>query len=304
MGRSCMTGNWRRNSLVPRSCIALAMFMLIAVPRSGQGADSPAASRGEYLFHAAGCAGCHTSDNPKGQLLAGGRRLDTPFGAFYPPNITPDPEHGIGRWEFGDFVRAMREGKGPDGTIYFPAFPYPSYTGMSDADLSDLWVYLKTVPPVAAPAPGHDLNFPFNIRALVWPWRWLYFNAGEKPVDAARPEPWRRGAYLVRAVAHCGECHTPRNFLGGPENGRELAGNPNGPDGKRIPDITPNEKNGIGAWTVGDIESYLEMGILPDGDFAGGAMVEVIENSTSKMTPEDRKAVATYIKSVPASGAP
>ena len=291
-------------SLYHWSCIVLAMFVFSVMPREGYGADAPDVARGEYLFHAAGCAGCHTSVEPKGKLLAGGRRLDTPFGAFYPPNITPDPEFGIGKWTNADFVRAMREGKGPDGTIFFPAFPYPSYTGMADADLRDLWAYLKSVPPVAEAAPGHDLNFPFNIRALVWPWRWLYFDEGEKPDDGARSAQWNRGAYLVRAVAHCGECHTPRNFLGGPDTERELAGNPNGPDGKRIPDITPNPEKGIGNWSAADIVSYLESGILPDGDFAGGAMVEVIENSTSKMTPEDREAVAAFVTSVPASGAP
>ena len=299
-----MPGTLRQYPLTYWSRIALALFVIFALPGDGHGADSPAETRGEYLFHVAGCAGCHTSVEPKGELLAGGRRLDTPFGAFYPPNVTPDPQHGIGEWSYEDFSRAMREGKGPGGTIYFPAFPYPSYTGMSEVDLRDLWAYLKTVPAVAAAAPGHDLDFPFNIRALVWPWRWLYFEAGEKPVDSARPAQWNRGAYLVRAVSHCGECHTPRNFLGGPDHEKELAGNPNGPDGKRIPDITPDTANGIGTWSASDIESYLEMGILPDGDFAGGAMVEVIENSTSKMTPEDREAVATFLKSLPASGNP
>jgi mono/diheme cytochrome c family protein len=283
---------------------ASVVLTLALFPGVVLAAEQTAEQRGEYLFRVGGCQGCHTATEPKGQLLAGGRRLDTPFGAFYPPNITPDPEFGIGRWQFEDFRRAMREGKGPDGAVYFPAFPYPSYTGMSDGDLRDLWAYLRTVPPVAEAAPGHDLNFPFNIRMLVWPWRWLYFEPGGEPIDTARPAEWQRGAYLVRSVGHCGECHSPRNFLGGVDADRELAGNPQGPEGKRIPNITPDPGKGIGGWSPSEIASYLESGITPDGDFVGGPMYEVVENTTSKLTAEDRNAIVTYLKSLPAVGEP
>ena len=289
-----------------RSCcrISLTVLALIVVPYTVYGTEGTAEQRGEYLFKAASCAGCHTAVKPKGKFLAGGRPLETPFGAFFPPNITSDPEFGIGKWQFQDFVRAMRDGKGPDGTIYFPAFPYPSYTGMTDADLADLWAYLRTVPAVAEPAPGHDLDFPFNIRLLVWPWRWLYFEAGGAAIDQSRPAEWQRGSYLVRSVSHCGECHTPRNLLGGLDASRELGGNSAGPDGKGIPNISPHAQKGIGEWGVDDIESYLELGVLPDGDFAGGKMVEVIENSTGMMTAADRKAIAVFVKSVPSVDGP
>ncbi len=278
---------------------ALGVIVLGGAVTVSAAAPETAVARGAYLFAAAGCAGCHTRVKPKGRPLAGGRRLDTPFGAFYPPNITPDPEHGVGRWELTDFVRAMRHGRGPDGTLYFPAFPYPSYTGMSDGDLGDLWAYLKTVPAVAASGPDHDLEFPFNLRALVWPWRWLYFEPGALPPAPNRSARWNRGAYLVRVVGHCGECHTPRGLLGGVDPDRELGGNAKGPEGKRVANITPHRKKGIGDWSESEIASYLQDGGLPDGDLASGAMVEVIENSTSRLTDADRRAIAHYLKSVP-----
>jgi len=286
--------------------ICLGIVAGAAVPAAANtapdGALQNAVARGAYLFAAAGCAGCHTRVKPKGRPLAGGRRLDTPFGAFYPPNITPDPKHGIGGWKLADFIRAMRQGRGPDGALYFPAFPYPSYSGISDADLGDLWAYLKTVPAVAVAGPGHDLGFPFNLRTLVWPWRWLYFEPGVLRPDPSRSARWNRGAYLVRAVGHCGECHTPRSLLGGVDPDRQLGGNPKGPEGKRVANITPHIKKGIGDWSESDIASYLLDGGLPDGDLASGAMVEVIENSTSRLTDADRRAIANYLKSVPPQG--
>jgi len=283
--------------------VASAALMLAALSRPAAAAEMTAAQRGEYVFRAADCEGCHTAVKPKGKLLAGGRPLVTQFGTFYPPNITPDPRYGIGNWTFSQFARALRDGEG-SGTVLYPAFPYPSYTGMTDADLHDLWAYLRTVPPVAEPSRNHDLNFPYNIRLLTWPWRWLFFKEGGEPIDKSRPAIWQRGAYLVRSLGHCGECHTPRNFLGGVDNSRELGGNPDGPEGKHVPNITPDPKKGIGDWSVDDIAAYLESGITPDNDFAGGPMAEVIENSTSKLTDEDRKAIATYVKSVPPVGGP
>ena len=277
----------------------LGVAVLGAAISAFAAAPDDAVTRGAYLFAAAGCAGCHTRVKPKGGFLAGGRRLDTQFGAFYPPNITPDPLHGIGRWSLADFVRAMRQGRGPDGTLYFPAFPYPSYSGMSDGDLGDLWAYLKTVPAVAVTGPEHDLDFPFNLRVLVWPWRWLYFKGGALRSDPRRAAQYNRGAYLVRAVGHCGECHSPRGLLGGVDRERELGGNAKGPEGKLVANITPHAKKGIGDWTLPEIASYLQDGGLPDGDYAGGAMVEVIENSTSRLTGADRRAIAVYLKSVP-----
>lgn len=256
------------------------------------------AGRGEYIFHAAGCASCHTDIKHKGPPLAGGRALVTPFGTFYSPNITPDREHGIGAWSEADFVKALRQGRAPDGSAYYPAFPYPSYTAMRDDDIRDLWAFLRTQPAVDKPNHEHDLRFPFGWRPLVRIWQFLFLEEGPRPEADAKSAEWRRGAYLVRAVGHCGECHSPRNLLGAIEDARALSGNPDGPDGRRVPNITPGGKD-IRDWSVKAIASYLGTGVTPDGDFVGGAMVEVIENSTSKLTDADRQAIATYLESLP-----
>jgi len=280
-----------------------AVAILLAAPAFAAApgpVPSPAVKRGAYIFNAAGCAGCHTRVKPKGKMLAGGRRLKTPFGAFYSPNITPDRTHGIGTWSFGDFVRAMRAGRAPDGAFYFPAFPYPAYTGMSDTDLADLWAYLRTVPAAATPSRDHDLVFPFNQRFLLRFWRWMFFEPGPYQPAPDRDAGWNRGAYLVRAVGHCGECHTPRNILGGLDRTRELAGNRRGPDGKRVPNITPHPKKGIGNWSRAEILELLADGFLPDGDIVGGSMAEVVENATSRMTASDRRAIVDYLQSLPA----
>lgn len=267
-------------------------------------AVADAVQRGAYVFKAAGCVGCHTREKPKGSMLAGGRRMDTPFGTFFTPNITPDPVHGLGNWTFEQFAAAMREGRTPDGSVYYPSFPYAAYTGMSDADLRDLWAYLKSVPPVAEPNRAHDLAFPFSLRFGVRFWRLLYFDEGRFAPDSARSDQWNRGAYLVRVLGHCGECHTPRNLIGGLDRGRELAGNKNGPDGKHVSNISPHPKKGIGGWSEGDIVALLKDGSLPDGDFVGGAMTEVVENSTSRMTNDDLKAIAAYLKALPPDEGP
>lgn len=262
--------------------------------------DAEAVARGEYVFHAAGCEGCHTAKGDDAGFLAGGRALVTPFGTFYSPNITPDEATGIGGWTYQDFRRAVREGVLPDGSAMFPVFPYLSYTGMNEQDLGDLWAYLRSVPAIERTNTAHDAPAPFGWRALLPVWRGLYFDEGptEAPVGMA-PE-WYRGAYLVRAVAHCGECHTPRDWLGGLDGSRELAGNPQAPEGDgSIPNITPHE-DGLGGWSAGDIDAFLTDGITPDGDFAGGAMAEVIRNSTSRMTEDDRRAIILYLRSLPA----
>ena len=165
-------------------------------------------ARGEYVFHAAGCVGCHTVKLGKRALLAGGRTLKTPFGVFHSPNITPDAEHGIGTWSEADFVRAMRFGVAPDGSHYFPVFPYTSYTRMTDDDLRGLWVYIRSLPPVGQKNKPHQVKPPFGWRFLVAFWKWLYFTLGPFRPDPARSAAWNRGAYLVDVLGHCGECHT------------------------------------------------------------------------------------------------
>lgn len=256
-------------------------------------------TRGEYVFNAAGCAGCHTDVKTKGPPLAGGRVLATPFGSFYSPNITPNQIHGIGSWSQEDFIAALRQGIAPDGTPYYPSFPYTSFTGMSGSDIVDLWTYVSTRPAVPRTDERHKLQFPFNLRILMWGWRALFFREGPIEADPNRSEEWNRGSYLVRALSHCGECHTPRNAFGAVDHGRELGGNPEGPNGKSVPNITPDDATGIGSWSDEEIVDFLSIGMTPEGDFAGGAMTEVIDQSTSKLNDADRRAIAVYIKALP-----
>ena len=277
--------------------LAAAGMLLLWAALSGpaHGAD---AKRGGYVFKAAGCADCHTDRKHKGKPLAGGRALKTPFGTFYAPNITPDEKTGIGGWTEAQFVKALRRGIGPDGSPYFPAFPYGSYSRMTKADAADLWAYLSRRPAVKRKNKAHDLNFPFGWRFLVWFWRWLYFDDGALPAAAEQSAAWRRGRYLAVALGHCGECHTPRNFLGGLKADMALAGNGALLSGV-VPNITPDKATGIGKWSADDYDSVLTLGMLPDGDFVEDEMAEVAEN-TNALRPEDRAALILYLRSVPA----
>ncbi|MDH3472800.1 MAG: cytochrome c [Rhodospirillales bacterium] len=263
-----------------------------------EAADGPV-SRGEYILRAAGCVACHSRSKEEEAFLAGGPALKTPFGTFYAPNITPDPEHGIGAWSEGDFRRALRHGQAPDGAAYYPAFPYPAYSGMTDSDVGDLWAYLRTVPPGPRADRPHELGFPFDLRVLNRVWQWLYFAPRRFAPDPERDEAWNRGAYLVRHLGHCAECHSPRGWLGALDPARELAGNPEGPDGKKVPNITPHREYGIGGWSETDLAFFFKTGFLPDGDVAGGAMEDVIRESTSKLTDQDRTALAAYLMALP-----
>jgi mono/diheme cytochrome c family protein len=266
---------------------------------AGPGVAAESVARGAYLFRAAGCAPCHTDPKRKREPLAGGPALQTPFGTFYGPNITPDPEHGIGRWSDADFLRALRQGLAPDGSHYYPVFPYTSYAGMTDRDALDLKAYLLTRAPVARPDRAHEVAFPFNFRFLLGPWKALFFEPRPFVPDPVRPAAWNRGAYLVEHLGHCGECHTPRNWLGAKDGARKLAGNPKGPDGKKVPNITPEPKDGLGTWRAGDITFYLKTGFRPDAEAAAGAMSEVIEQGTSHLSDADRAGIAVYLLSLP-----
>lgn len=288
----------------------LLQSILLIFPLAGayaqESVDPNAVERGKYVFDAAGCYGCHTDVKGKGAPLAGGRRLRTPFGDFLSPNITPHNKHGIGGWSFADFARALRHGVSPDGDPYYPAFPYTSYSRIKDDDIADLWAYMQTVQPVDRASDSHELDFPYDWRWLNEVWRVLYFEPGDfdagKPpssVDAEDRDRWRRGAYLVRVLGHCGECHTPRGSLGAMNRDQFLAGNAVGAEGDPVPNITPDPETGIGDWSMSDIEGYLAFGMDPDGDFAGSAMAEVIDHSTGKLTAQDRHAIAVFLKSVP-----
>jgi mono/diheme cytochrome c family protein len=253
------------------------------------------AKRGLYLAKAAGCVGCHTDANKDATAFAGGRALKTPFGTFYGPNITPHPQAGIGRWTEADFMRAMRRGERPDGANYFPAFPYPSFTRIADDDLRDLWAYLRSLPPSSRVNHPHELGFPYGWRPLVTLWKWFFFTAGPMVTDKQLTPVVSRGKYLVQALGHCGECHTPRNFLGGLKTDRFLAGGRTA-DNKKAPNLTPTR---LKTWSDAEFKNFLLTGETPDGDAASETMDEVIRNTTSQLTPDDLQALIAYLRSVP-----
>ena len=264
---------------------------LAAAPVAGN------AQRGAYVFAAADCASCHTDTKAKGPTLAGGAAMVTDFGTFFAPNITPDKTHGIGAWTDADFHRAMREGKGQNGEYLYPVFPFPSFSGMTDQDIADLWAYLKTVPPSAQPSKPQQAKAPYGIRPLLLGWRTLFFRQGPLKPVAGQTAEWNRGRYLSEAVVHCQECHSPRNALGAIDEKNAYAGNPDGPDKQDAPNITSDPK-AIGKLTVADLQEMLKTGMTPDGDYLSGGMAQVVDG-TGKMTDADRTAIITYIRSIP-----
>jgi mono/diheme cytochrome c family protein len=266
------------------------------VPASALGSHTPNAANGKEMFYAGGCAACHATPGQDDRTrLGGGLGLKSPFGTFYVPNISPDPNDGIGKWSEGDFVTAMTKGTSPDGRHYFPAFPYTSYQRMRTEDVRDLFAFLKTLPPVQGRVRDHDVPFPFNVRRLLGGWKFLFLDGKAFEPDASKSAEWNRGAYLVNGPGHCAECHSPRNALGGIIRAQRFAGGPN-PEGEGwVPNIT---QAGLKDYSDKDIEYLLETGNTPEGDSVGGAMAPVIRN-TSQLTPEDRHAMAVYIKSLP-----
>lgn len=287
-----------------------AAVLLLAVGAFGPGAaraqSEGTASRGAALFAAGGCDNCHTDTKNKGPALGGGGPIKTPFGVFYGPNISSDPEHGIGKWSDADFIRALREGVSPTGTHYYPAFPYTSFTNLTDADMLAIKAHIMSLPPAKTPSKPHELDFPFNIRLGMMAWKWLFLDQGPMAPEPSRSAEWNRGRYLAEALVHCGECHTPRNSLGALDRSRWMAGTAKGegPEGLAVPNITPYPEDGIGKWTVEDIAESLGSGMLPDGDFFGSLMAEVVADGTDKLTDADRRAIAVYLKSLPPLAGP
>lgn len=287
----------------------LGAFACLAPVARGQGrapsAAAPDLNNGETMFHAGGCSSCHAApasascDGPKIKdrlTLAGGRCLKTPFGTFYVPNISPDRESGIGGWSEAQFIKAMKEGVSPQGEHYYPAFPYTSYQRMFVKDLIDLKAFLDTLPAVKSKVPDHDLALPFRLRQTLGLWKWMFLDGKTFEPDPGKSAQLNRGAYLVEGPGHCGECHSPRNPLGGIIWDKKYSGAPN-PAGKGIiPNITPH-KSGIGDWSQGDIITALETGLTPSFDTFGGAMVKVQENM-AKLSGTDRAAIAAYLGSL------
>jgi mono/diheme cytochrome c family protein len=306
-GEQCMVRRFIRFilCLVGVAVIGGAAFYLVTAPNplpESHWADlgAPDVKNGEMVFWAGGCVSCHAAPGSEGDArltLSGGLALKSPFGTFHVPNISPDETSGIGKWTLASFGNAMKRGVAPNGAHLYPSFPYASYSRMSDKDVNDLYAYLKTLPKSANVAPPHELAFPFNIRLALGGWKFLYFNDSPRVILANADDKVRRGQYLVEGLGHCGECHTPRDALGGLKPDLWLAGAPN-PEGKgTIPNITPGSK-AIGEWSEADIANYLETGFTPDFDSAGGSMTEVQQN-VAHLPKADLEAIAAYLKAVP-----
>jgi mono/diheme cytochrome c family protein len=272
---------------------AFAACLAIAIPqaRALQGSYEEI-QRGRYLFDVGDCASCH------GESLAGGIPLRTPFGVIYSPNITTDPETGIGAWTDDQFYQAMHSGIAADGTRLYPAFPYPWFTKATRQDIDAIRAYLRTVPPVKARTPPLGLPFPFDIRLSMLGWNYFFFQEGTFRPDPAKSAEWNRGAYLVEGLAHCGACHTPTSMLGASAGGQPYRGGVL--DNWYAPDLTSDQRAGLGAWSVQDIVDFLKTG-RTDKEVAYGPMSEVIHYSTSRMTDADLKAMAVYLKDQPAA---
>lgn len=240
------------------------------------------------LAGVAGCASCHTVEG--GAPYAGGYAIETPWGTFHGSNLTPDPDHGLGAWSFDDFRGAMRHGRRPQGGPYYPAFPYPAFTGITDADLADLWAFLRTVEPVARPEEPHELHGLSGWRFLVRFWKLTGFDRGPYTPDRDLDPTQARGAYLGEAVGHCGECHTPRGGLGKPRRRHALEGSEAPPE--PAPDIT---RAALSGWSTTELASFLRDGLSPDDDMVGGEMRRLVKQGTALLSDADRQALAAWV---------
>lgn len=288
--------------LVTLIVIAGAALYLLTIPsvlsESELAPRTTDLANGETMFHAGGCASCHATPGEEDKTrLGGGLALNTAFGTFRAPNISPDPQHGIGSWSEIEFVNAMLRGVGRNGEHLYPSFPYTSYQRMTVDDVRDLFAFIKTLPAVDRPSEPHDLKFPFNVRRAIGLWKLFYMDGKTFQPDPTREAALNRGAYLVEGPGHCAECHSPRDSLGGIIPERRFAGGPD-PEGKGwVPNITPHE-DGLASWSANDIAYLLESGFTPDYDSVGSSMADVVAN-TSRLSAEDRAAIAAYLKSLP-----
>jgi mono/diheme cytochrome c family protein len=276
----------------------LAIMVLCTAFARGDARAEPAAdmvARGKALTNAADCAGCHTADPAK--PFGGGKRIDTPFGGIYSPNLTPDRDTGIGAWSDDEFYRALHYGEARDGSRYYPAFPYTSFTKLIRDDVLAIRAYLATLAPVRNVRPPPELRWPLNYRALMRAWDWLFFQPGIFMPDQQKPAEWNRGGYLVEGAAHCGACHTPKNILGADKRDRLYGGGL--VQGWFAPRLDSAPRSGLKSWTTDDIVEYLQSG-RNGHSHAGKLMAEVVVNSTSKMSDADVRAIAVYLKDLPA----
>jgi mono/diheme cytochrome c family protein len=281
--------------------LAICLWVVWIPMAAAQGTPSSAAevARGRYVFGATGGCGCHTV--PKGQINAGGRRYDGPFGTVYSTNITPDRQTGIGDWTDDQIIAAIRLGRRPSGERLIPVHPYPVFNGMAAEDLRALVAYLRNLPAVNRPNQPKRITMPLFESVFLPAWL-TAFAPRETPPATAPTSGLGRGEYLVRAVGHCGECHTPRGMTNATDNSRFLAGNPKGPEDSVVPNLTPDKDTGL-TWSEEEIAEYLGTGNKPDGDVAGGLMDEMIQGTAAgykDLTKEDRLAIARYLQTVPA----
>jgi mono/diheme cytochrome c family protein len=282
---------------------ALATCLLVAGVRPALAQGTPASAaevaRGRYIFGATGGCGCHTV--PKGPVNAGGRRYDGPFGTVFASNITPDRQTGIGTWTDEQIITAIRLGRRPNGERLLPVHPFTVFNGMAEEDLKAVVAFLRATPPVSRPNQPKKITMPLFESVFLPTWL-AAFAPKETPPPKAPTSGVARGEYLVRAVGHCGECHSPRTMTMATDNSRFLAGNPKGPEDQAMPNITPDPDTGLGKWSVEEIADYLGSGNKPDGDVAGGLMAEVIEGTLAgykDLTQADRVAIAQYLKTIP-----
>lgn len=283
---------------IPRFLIA-ACVLIAALPSSviaQTRTDETLLARGEYVLQISGCSHCHTAES--GEQLAGGRALTTPFGTFYTPNITSHKTAGIGAWSVGEFQRALHQGVAPDGSDYYPAFPYTSYTRILAEDARALHAYILSLPASRKPNRVHELTWFLRWRLAARVWKWLFFSAGEFQERPGQSAQWNRGAYIAEAMGHCSECHTPRNLLGALRAELAYAGNARGPEDELVPNITPHAGTGIGDWSRTELQQFLEFGELPDGEYTAGSMDPVIEG-LQHLTPDDRDALTDYLRALP-----
>lgn len=260
----------------------------------------PVAARGATLYRVAGCVGCHSPPIEGGVHLGGGRDNPTVFGTFWAPNISPHPTDGIGDWTEEDFFRAMREGRSPEGRAYWPTFPTMAYTQMTDEDIHALWVYLRSQPAVAGTSKPHEIKPGYKLPGMLGIWRMLAFREGAYEPDLERGEEWNRGAYLVRAVSYCDQCHTPRNRLGLLRERHYMAGGANPGKDEIHPNLTPHPTAGIGTWSEDDMVRFLQTGHKPDGRVAreDWVMHEKVTDSYSYFSEDDLRAIAVYLRSI------
>ena len=279
----------------------LATILLCTAFTIGRAQGEPSAetiARGKALTVAADCAGCHTADPSK--PFAGGKQIDTPFGGIYSPNLTPDRETGLGAWSDEEFYRALHDGVARDGSRYYPAFPYPNFTKITRDDVLAIRAYLATLTPFRNIKPPPELRWPLNYRVVMRGWDLLFFRPGTFEVNPNKSEEWNRGAYLVEGAAHCGGCHTPKNMFGADKRGQPYGGGR--VQGWFAPRLDSADRGGLKSWSADDIVEYLQSG-RNGRSHAGKLMAEVVVNSTSKMSDADVRAIAVYLKDLPA-GAP